>query len=287
MPPFRVVAFLCVVNRAASNGAHAIHALQFVAPPWLSDNLKSYTKHGNAHMRLAILVATMAAFCATAPKAAVFTPYSIQAAFEAALDVSFTRIDYDAADFFVPLAPGVPVSPNDPRFLPFGVEVITGGGGFTTQLVSASVYPAAIGGATWAQLNGNGTSSTTDDFAVNFIGGVNGFGFAPNRIDGGVINYYSGEDLSGVLLGTAINSGFGNFVGATSDTLIRSAQITCEFDGDFVCGITDPQFGRTGIVPLPGTLAFFGVGLASLLIGTRRVGNLGSESEGSPQKRDQ
>jgi hypothetical protein len=197
----------------------------------------------------------------------VFTTYNSQSDFQTALSASFTRIDFDDAGFSKIGA----VVPSDARFAAFGLDVINGNPGFTTLGVSAASYPAAIGGPTWAMFNGLATPSTADDFAVNFDGGVNGFGFAPNTIDGGVITYYSGDNLTGTLLGTAINNGSGAFVGATSDMLIRSAQITCEFNFDYICGITDPQFGTFATTTAsPATLSLLGVAAIALFSTAKR-----------------
>ena len=80
--------------------------------------------------------------------------------------------------------------------------------------------------------NGTNTASTADDLAVNFTSPVNGFGYAPNRIDQRQELLCSGPDLTGTLLGTLGNDGSGSFVGGISSSLVRSAQITCTFDGD-------------------------------------------------------
>ena len=78
-----------------------------------------------------------------ASSAATVTGYSSQAAFQAALNTSFTRIGFGDGGFSSPFTPG------DPHFLPFGLDVINGAAGFRTFLVNGTDYPAAIGPAPW------------------------------------------------------------------------------------------------------------------------------------------
>ena len=217
---------------------------------------------------IALAAAAIAALPSMAP--ATVTLYNSQATFQAALDVSYTWIDFDAASF----SKAGPVVASDARFSPFGLDVVNGSPGFTNFLVTSTNYPANIGGPAWAMFNGSGTSNTADDFAVNFLNPTSGFGMAPNRIDGGVIAFYSGPNLTGTLLGTVANTGSGAFVGGISDVPFQSAQITCEFDGDFVCGVTDLQFGldsgAQAAVPVPGMLPVAGGLLAAAGLWARR-----------------
>ena len=221
---------------------------------------------------VALFVAGLAALPSWAQ--ATITPYSSQVAFQAALDISYTWIDFDATSF----SKTGGVVPSDARFTPFGLDVIQGDPrGFTNFLVTSTNYPANIGGPAWAMFNGSGTSNSADDFAVNFLNPVSGFGMAPNRIDGGVIAFYSGPDLTGSLLGTVANTGSGAFVGGISDVPFQSAQITCEFDGDYTCGVTDLQFGldsqAQAAVPLPTVLpAAAGLLLGAGIWARRRTG---------------
>ncbi len=78
---------------------------------------------------------------------------------------------------------------------------------------------------------------------LNFSHPVNGIGWTSNQGDGGRVVAYSGADLSGENIGTGhVKSG--SFGGIASNTLIRSATLTCDFDDDLICGAFDIQFGR-------------------------------------------
>jgi hypothetical protein len=202
--------------------------------------------------------------------AATITGYDNQASFEADLNASFTLVDFDDAAF----AAG-PLVASDARLLGLGLDVVTADSrGFTTQ--SLSDYPANQGPGPNVRVlfNGSRTSDRSDDFTVNFVGGANGFGYAGNLIDGGIIEFYSGEDLTGSLLGSVSNTGDGTFTGGISDMSFRSARITCDFNGDFTCGVTDLQFGTlVAPVPLPAGLPLLasGFGVAAL-VARRKTG---------------
>ena len=208
-------------------------------------------------LRTLLLVSALGASSAQA--APLF--FSDRVTFESALDVSMTKMDYDTV---VPSIGAFPVTPSDARFLPFGMDVINGTPGFTNFLTSLTTYPAHGPIApTWAMFNGSRTADTADDFAMNLLTPSNAFGIVPNRIDRGRVLLYSGPNLTGSVLAEIINDGSGAFLGAVTDSAIGSVHITCEFDGDYTCGLMDPTIGvssqrtldpgPTG-VPLPGPL---------------------------------
>lgn len=209
--------------------------------------------------RLCLAALGLAAGLNGAAYAATLTAYTSQSDFQTALDQSYTFVDFLTG----PLSGSgyVPLTANDPRLLPLGLDIITADTrGFQSQHVQ--FYPGVQQTQAYAShvpilFNGSGTVSNADDFAVNFVGGANGFGYVSNRIDGGVIEFYAGADLSGPLVGTVAVTGAGGFFGGISDMLFRSARITCDFNGDYTCGVTDLQFGTStppiSPVPLPAT----------------------------------
>ncbi len=204
-------------------------------------------------MKLLCIGASIVALSAGMGTAASITGYNDQATFEAALDGSFTFVDFDDAAF----ASG-PLMLGDARLLGVGLDVISvDARGFTSQAIG--FYPANQGPGPNVRVlfNGSSTSDRSDDFAVNFVGGANGFGYAGNLVDGGIIEFYSEENLGGSLLGSVNNIGDGAFTGAVLDMEFRSARITCDFNNDFTCGVTDLQFGTLAAapaIPLPAGL---------------------------------
>lgn len=106
--------------------------------------------------------------------------------------------------------------------------------------------------------------------AFDLLNGSFGVGVWSNFIDGGTIKAYDGYGLSGNLIGTADLNG-GSFGGLTSDSVIRSVEITCEFNGDLKCGLFDIQFGdNTSAVPTPPTIFLLGTVLSGLFWSRRK-----------------
>lgn len=196
--------------------------------------------------------------------------FSDRLSFEAALDVSMSKMDFDTV---IPSTHGGPVTTSDPRFLPFGMDVINGTPGFTSFLVNTTNYPShAPDAPIYAMFNGSGTADTSDDFAMNVTMPSNAFGIVPNRIDGGRVLVYSGPNLTGTLLAEIVNTGSGAFLGVVTDGPIGSVQVTCEFDADFTCGLIDPTIGVSslrsldagGSVPAPGVVLLMLTGLLAM-----------------------
>ncbi|WP_425101650.1 hypothetical protein [Tropicibacter sp. S64] len=127
--------------------------------------------------------------------------------------------------------------------------------------------------------NGAGVfGATNPHVGLNFLDGVNGVGVFANTFDGGRILIYDGFDGTGSLLGEAAygsaagNAAF-NFGAITSDTLIKSAVFTCEFNSDLACGVIDPQWGTgsafISAVPLPASGLLLGAGFGLLAMRRR------------------
>lgn len=201
---------------------------------------------------------------------ATFTSYTDQASFRTQLDKSYMFIDF--AGFAGSAVPG------DADFLSLGLDVIAADPrGLTPQ--SRVFYPGSMSATLWASnirimFNGSSTVSRDDDFAVNFVGGANGFGYVGNLVDGGVIEFYDGKNLTGNLIGTVTNDGSGGFFGGVSDMMFKSARITCDFNGDYTCGIADLQFGTLSTavtaVPLPAAGFLLLTSCAGLACASRR-----------------
>jgi len=113
------------------------------------------------------------------------------------------------------------------------------------------------------------------NIVFDFLSPVNGVGAWSNFIDGGTIKAYDGLGLTGNLIGVANLNG-GSFGGLISGDLVRSAEITCDFNFDLKCGVFDIQFGTTvsampepSSVPEPSSIFLLASGLLSL-VGIRK-----------------
>jgi hypothetical protein len=114
----------------------------------------------------------------------------------------------------------------------------------------------------------NGTNIIGGVLGLNFDPGVNAVGVTSNMGDGGRIKIFDGAGGTGNLLGE-VQFGVGNgwlsyFGGIISTQEIRSAIFTCEFDFDIRCGLIDPTFGLTTVIPVPSAAWLFGTALGLL-----------------------
>jgi hypothetical protein len=193
----------------------------------------------------------------TTPGLAAVITYSDQAAFQAALDGSFTLANLDAGTlgslatpyFVEDLGPAA-------AFASLGMDFIS----FNAQVVAGQDFQIATPNRDRLIVNGAGFGG---EVAINFVVGVNGVGALSNIGDGGRVRAFSGENLGGVLLGEVQFGPGASFGGLTSTDLIRSVQLTCDFNADLRCGIYDIQFG-TFAVPEPSSLALAALALAAL-----------------------
>jgi len=215
-------------------------------------------------MRIVSVLAAAAALMAGGSASAAVVSYANQAAFQAALDGSHTLVDFDTLGGFAAgyrlddLAPAAALAA-------LGVDsvglnaLVAGGQDFQTPTARDRIVlnGAAFGG----------------HIAFDFTSAVNGVGAFSNNIDYGRIRLFSGAGLTGTFLGEA-QFGPGNFGGVTSAVGARSAQFTCDFNGDMACGVYDLQFGTfaTAAVPEPATwaLAILGFGVAGARLRHRR-----------------
>ncbi len=218
----------------------------------------------------AVAAVAAMAFSAAGAQAAT-TAYPSQSGFEAALDGDFTLINLDALSGVV----GKTFADTE-LATPFGAAGLTSIG--INSVVAAG--NAGQNPTPRDRLLANG-ATFGGQLAFDFATGVNGVGAWSNWIDGGRVRIFSGAGLTGFIGEAgfggaptgAFNAGFG---GITSDVLIRSVQITCDFNGDFRCGVYDIQFGTFAVeggVPEPGTWALMigGFGLMGAAIRRRRI----------------
>ena len=216
-------------------------------------------------MRIVSVFAAVAALVAGGSASAAVVSYNNQAAFQAALDGSHTLVNFDTLGGF---AAGYRLDDAGPAaaLAALGVDSVglnaqvAGGQDFQTPTARDRIIlnGAAFGG----------------HIAFDFASAVNGVGAFSNNIDYGRIRLFSGTGLTGTFLGEA-QFGPGAFGGVTSDVGARSAQFTCDFNGDKACGVYDLQFGTfaaTAAVPEPATwaLTISGFGLAGAALRRRR-----------------
>lgn len=215
-------------------------------------------------MRLVSVAAALAALAVSGSASAAVVSYTSQAAFEAALAGSHTLVNFDALGGF---AAGYRLDDTGPAaaLAALGVDsvglnaLVAGGQDFQTPTARDRLI-----------LNGMAFGG---HIAFDFAAAVNGVGAFSNNIDYGRVRLFSGTGLSGTFLGEA-QFGPGAFGGLTTDVAARSAQFTCDFDGDKACGVYDLQFGAfaTTGVPEPATwaLAIVGFGAAGARLRRRR-----------------
>jgi len=99
------------------------------------------------------------------------------------------------------------------------------------------------------------------NIVFDLLSPMNGIGAWSNFGDGGIIKAYDGLGLTGSLIGVANLNG-GSFGGLISIDLVRSVEITCDFNADLRCGVFDIQSGTTiSAVPAPATIWLIGSGL--------------------------
>lgn len=184
-------------------------------------------------MRIVSVLAAAAALMTGGGASAAVVAYSDQAAFEAALDGSHTLVNFDTLGGF---AAGYRLGDAGPAaaLAALGVDsvglnaLVAGGQDFQTPTARDRIIlnGAAFGG----------------HIAFDFVSAVNGVGAFSNNIDYGRVRLFSGTGLTGTFLGEA-QFGPGAFGGLTTDVGARSAEFTCDFNGDMACGVYDLQFG--------------------------------------------
>lgn len=216
-------------------------------------------------MRFVSMFAAAAVLLTGGSAAAAVVTYSDQSSFQAALDGSYTLVNFDTLGGF---AAGYRLDDVGPAaaLAALGVDsvglnaLVAGGQDFQTPTARDRIIlnGAAFGG----------------QIAFDFASPVNGVGAFSNNIDYGRIRLFSGTGLTGTFLGEA-QFGPGAFGGISSVVGARSAQFTCDFNEDKACGVYDLQFGTfasTGGVPEPTTwaLAIIGFGLAGARLRHRR-----------------
>jgi hypothetical protein len=215
-------------------------------------------------MRIGSVLAAMAALMAGGNASAAVVAYADQAAFQAALDGSYTSVNFDTLGGF---AAGYRLDDAGPAaaLAALGVDsvglnaLVAGGQDFQTPTARDRLI-----------LNGTAFGG---HIAFDFASAVNGVGAFSNNIDYGRVRLFSGTGLSGTFLGEA-QFGPGAFGGVTSTVGARSAQFTCDFNEDKACGVYDLQFGTFAVaaVPEPATwaLAIIGFGAAGAQLRRRR-----------------
>jgi hypothetical protein len=213
---------------------------------------------------------------AAAPIAnAAITTYSNQANFEAALTGSFTLANLDDQPL-VGFAPPYNVEDVGPAaaFATLGIDFRT----FDPPVVDGQAFQILVPGRDRLIING-ANSSTGGNIVVDLINPVHGVGAWSNVGDGGRIRAFAGPGLSGTFLGDA-NLLAGSFGGLISTDLIRSVEITCDFNFDLICGVFDIQHGTTpASVPVP---AWVGFVLALVFAYERYVNRLGAPAVAPP-----
>ena len=169
---------------------------------------------------------------------ATVVAYTDEASFQSAANKRFTLLNLDApplnahpADYWVEEA-----GPSS-TFKSLGVDFLVNAKVFDEeafQIPKAGRERLIAHGAKW---KGN--------LAFDLLSPANGVGVWSNFIDGGRIKAYDGRGLTGNLLGVASLNG-GSFGGLIStDAVVRSVEITCDFNWDLDCGLIDIQFGST------------------------------------------
>ncbi len=207
------------------------------------------------------------ALCAATTATAATITYGSQAGFQAALTGGFTLLNLDASPL-VGFAAGYRVDDAGPAatLLGLGVDFV----GYNAQIVDGQAYQISTPGRDRLILNGTGFGGT---LASNFTGLVNGVGARSNLGDGGRVRIFSEANLGGSFLG---EFGFSDasFGGITSTQTIGSAEFTCDFNADLMCGVYDIQFGSfASNVPEPQTwlLLVGGFGLLGSTLRRRRL----------------
>lgn len=217
-------------------------------------------------MRMICALAAVAALTTGASASAAVVSYASQAAFEAALDGSYTLVNFDTLGA---LGAGYRLDDAAPAAALAGLGVDSVG---LNALVAGGQDYQTPTGRDRLILNG---AAFGGHIAFDFATAVNGVGALSNNIDYGRIRLFSGAGLTGTFLGEA-QFGPGAFGGLTSTVAARSAQFTCDFDGDKACGVYDLQFGTfaPGGVPEPATwaLAILGFGMAGATLRRARRG---------------
>jgi len=165
--------------------------------------------------------------------------YNNESNFQSAASNRFTLVNLDAP----PLnqyASGYRVEDAAPssNFASLGVDFQF----VNAQVVGGQANQIPKAGRDRLILNGIGFDG---NIAFDIRSPANGIGAWSNFIDGGTIKAYDGRGLTGNLLGVANLNG-GSFGGLISDSsVIRSAQITCDFNYDLKCGVFDIQHGSS------------------------------------------
>ncbi len=175
------------------------------------------------------------------------TSYANQVAFEAALPEEFTLVNLDDQPL-VGFAPPFNVEDAGPAaaFEQLGIDFQV----FDAVVVDGQAFQISLPDRDRLVLNGVG-GPTGGDLVIDLVDPVHGFGAWSNNGDGGHVRAFSQPRLGGTLVGEA-DLGSGSFGGLISTDLIRSVEITCEFNFDLACGVFDIQFGTTSSpVPLP------------------------------------
>ena len=225
--------------------------------------------------KLRALAAAALAAAIASPAIAATTTFGSQSGFQSALDGSFTLINLDAT----------PYSSNPSGYELSDVAAALMADGLVSIGYDADVVSGQNGQTPtdrdWLITNGDGFAPGTPfHIAFNFVSPVNGVGALSNILgngDGGRIRVFSGENLGGTLLGQAnfgLNTGVNGFGGITSTDLIRSVEITCDFNSDLRCGVYDIQFGAFAAddaIPEPEVwaLLILGFGLAGAALRRR------------------
>jgi len=175
------------------------------------------------------------------------TAFANQAAFEAALSREFTLVNLDDQPL-VGFTPPYHVEDAGPAaaFAQLGIDFQV----FDAEVNDGQAFQIALPGRDRLILNGVG-GPTGGDLVIDLVDPVHGFGAWSNDGDGGHVRAFSQPRLGGTLIGEA-DLGSGSFGGLVSTDLIRSVEITCEFNFDLECGVFDIQFGTTWPpVPIP------------------------------------
>jgi hypothetical protein len=188
------------------------------------------------------LITGLAVLAAQSVHAAT-TVYTQQSSFEAALGGSYTLVNLDAP----PLngfASGYRLGDPMPAAALAGLGLTSVG--LNAQVAAGQNFQTVLNRDRLI-LNGQAFGG---QIAFNFDNAVNGVGAYSNTIDYGRIRLFSGTNLGGTFLGET-QFGPGGFGGITSDTGVRSVQLTCDFNQDLACGVFDIQFGTFATTAVP------------------------------------